>query len=159
MIHTPRQNILLLLPLVLVSVTAVVQQKATTPRKITIAEAKELVTKAVESSRGKSRGFFFEQTPEAPYEFEVRSDKPTAFTYPLIGHFAVDPSTGDVWDAIVCREYTSQPLRKLQQTIRKRIGLTAEEYQKLKKPGPMCPGLLAPPSASSDDASRTPTTR
>ena len=132
-----KRKVLVLLLLLLVSASAVAQQKAGTPRKITIAEAKELVTKAVESSRGKRGGFFFDYNPEASYEFEVRSAKPSPVSYPLIGHFAVDPNTADVWDAVVCKEYQSESLRKLQQTIRKRIGLTEEEYQKIRKPGPM----------------------
>ena len=69
-------------------------------------------------------------------------------------HHSVDPNTGDVWSADVCEEYKTQPLRKLQQTIRKRIGLTDGEYKTLRKPGPMCPDRLAEPSTSSDNASK-----
>jgi hypothetical protein len=59
--------------------------------------------------------------------------------YPSLGSFAVDKRTGDVWDLIVCREYMSKSVTKLQQAIRKRLGITEDKYRKLRRPGPMCP--------------------
>ena len=113
--------------------------KAVSPRKITAAEAEALVVRAVESTRGARGGFVIESdSSEPPYKFEVRAANPTHPTQPLIDFFFVDADTGDVWSDIVCKEYTSPSLKKLQQTIRKRIGLTDQEYHKLRKPGPKC---------------------
>jgi len=55
-----------------------------------------------------------------------------------IGHFLVDPKTGDVFDGVVCKEYKAPTLAKLQNSIRKRIGLSRADYLKLKRPIPMC---------------------
>ena len=55
-----------------------------------------------------------------------------------IGHFLVDPKTGDVWDGVVCQEYKTAALAKLQISIRKKLGLTEAAYQKLKRQGPYC---------------------
>jgi hypothetical protein len=58
------------------------------------------------------------------------------------GFFVVDPRTTDVWSGVICERYASRSLAKLQRAIRKRIGLTDEEYRKAAKTGPMCgPGL------------------
>jgi len=51
---------------------------------------------------------------------------------------AVDRKTGDVWNGVICQQIASHSLKKLQLTLRRRIGLTDDEYQKAKRPGPMC---------------------
>lgn len=56
----------------------------------------------------------------------------------LVGYYAVERTTADVWSFPVCGRYTSPTLRKLQQTLRNSIGLTNAEYQKVRKPGPSC---------------------
>jgi hypothetical protein len=56
----------------------------------------------------------------------------------VVNWLAVDVQTGDVWDGDVCREYKSAALTQLKRTIRKRIGLSQQEYWKLKRVGPMC---------------------
>ena len=57
---------------------------------------------------------------------------------PHIGAWAVDPKTADLWDANVCVEYRPTRVTVLQQRLRRRIGLTDEQYKKLKKQPPMC---------------------
>ena len=57
---------------------------------------------------------------------------------PHIGTWAVDPKTADVWDANACAEYRPARVVKLQQTLRKRIGLSEKEYKKAKGRPPMC---------------------
>ncbi|HEV2387329.1 MAG TPA: hypothetical protein VGS20_08745 [Candidatus Acidoferrales bacterium] len=59
--------------------------------------------------------------------------------YHHVGSFSVDERTGSVWDVVVCHEYKSKSLRELQRKIRKRLGISAEEYRKLRRPGPLCP--------------------
>ncbi len=56
----------------------------------------------------------------------------------ITGHYAVDSLTGDVWETGVCHEYKSKHLRKLQESLRKRHGISAVDYQKLRVRGPMC---------------------
>jgi hypothetical protein len=57
---------------------------------------------------------------------------------PHIGSWAVDPATGDLWDANVCVEYKNSRITKLQLLLRKRIGLTQGAYAKVKGRPPMC---------------------
>jgi hypothetical protein len=57
---------------------------------------------------------------------------------PVLGYFKVDPRTGHVWDGVMWRSLTSPSLVKLQQVIRKRIGLSDEENQKTPRNAPMC---------------------
>jgi len=56
----------------------------------------------------------------------------------VIGNYAVDPATGDVWSAVQCVEETSATLRKRQAALRSLVGLDASEYKKIKKKGPLC---------------------
>lgn len=57
---------------------------------------------------------------------------------PHIGAWAIDPKTADLWDANVCVEYRPNGVAGLQARLRKRIGLTAENYKGLKQRPPMC---------------------
>jgi len=57
---------------------------------------------------------------------------------PLIGSWAIDPQTADIWDANLCAEYSSSAVVRLQQRLRKRIGVTQDTYKKLKQRPPMC---------------------
>lgn len=57
----------------------------------------------------------------------------------VYGNYAVDASTGDVFDAVSeCTEISTPSLRKLQAEIRSRIGLSDSEYHKIKSEGPLC---------------------
>jgi hypothetical protein len=58
----------------------------------------------------------------------------------IFNHYAVDRRTGDVWGAVICKEYVSQKLRKAQRSLRHRIGLSDERYRSLRRPGPFCSG-------------------
>ncbi len=71
------------------------------------------------------------------YFFEVTWSSPT-WASPLVGSYAVDPKTGDVWDGIVCRQFKGSKLEELQRAARRKIGLTDGEYRKLRRHGPMC---------------------
>jgi hypothetical protein len=55
-----------------------------------------------------------------------------------IGHFLVDLKTGDVWDGVVCQEYRSPALTKLQISIRKQLKLSEAGYRRLRHPSPYC---------------------
>ena len=56
----------------------------------------------------------------------------------VFGTYAVNRSTGDVWNGIMCSEYKSARLRKLQSRFRKRLGLSPADYSRLRVPGPLC---------------------
>jgi len=56
-----------------------------------------------------------------------------------VGFYVIDPRTGDMWDAVSeCGEITSQEIRRLQRGYRKQLGLSAREYSKIRRRGPMC---------------------
>lgn len=67
-------------------------------------------------------------------------------------YYAVGRRTGDVWSAVFCEPIARHALSRLQAALRKRIGLTNAEYERLKRPGPLCePGM---PRANSGKSSR-----
>lgn len=55
-----------------------------------------------------------------------------------VGIYAVEKTTGEVWDGATCAHYTSPVLQKTQQDLRRRIGLTDQEKRRSEKPGPYC---------------------
>ena len=57
----------------------------------------------------------------------------------VVGNYAVDPNTGDVFSATAaCDEEKNRKLQVLQKRIRSALHLTDAEYQKLKTKGPLC---------------------
>ena len=105
------------------------------PRDVTLEEANELV-----------RAFFRDHGESSPDLDEYKVKDCPGFQFfqavpdPPDGriHYAVDLRTGDVWDVSVCEKLTSTSMKKLQNAIRNRIGLTADEYRKIGRPGPFC---------------------
>jgi hypothetical protein len=57
----------------------------------------------------------------------------------VVGNYAVDARTGDVFSATVgCEEEKNKNLRVLQTRIRASLHLSQSEYQRLKTKGPLC---------------------
>ena len=57
----------------------------------------------------------------------------------VVGNYAVDAHTGDVFSATVgCEEEKNKNLRALQTRIRASLHLSQAEYQRLKTKGPLC---------------------
>jgi|SRR5580658_5770595 hypothetical protein len=57
----------------------------------------------------------------------------------VVGNYAVDPHTGDVFSATIgCEEEKNENLRALQTRIRASLHLSQSEYQRLKTKGPLC---------------------
>jgi hypothetical protein len=57
----------------------------------------------------------------------------------VVGNYAVDPHTGDVFSATVgCEEEKNKGLEALQKRVRAGLHLTEAEYRKLKSKGPLC---------------------
>ena len=57
---------------------------------------------------------------------------------PHLGNYAVNPLTGDVYNADGCELLQSPALKKLQARIRKRLPNKGEEYSKAKGRKPIC---------------------
>ena len=73
------------------------------------------------------------------YFFEVRyGTNPNGSS--TVGHYAVEETTGEVWDAVTCAHYTSATLRKMQEDLRQRIRLTDDDRRLVQKHGPFCVG-------------------
>jgi hypothetical protein len=57
----------------------------------------------------------------------------------VVGNYAVDPYTGDVFSAtMACHEEKNNHLEALQRQVRASLHLTQAEYRKLKTKGPLC---------------------
>jgi hypothetical protein len=112
-------------------------------RPITVVEAQELVRALLKPDGWtKLRGFvlyraLFDAEFQDFYFIHAEWDSPSG-RHAAIGHFAVERTTGEVWDWVKCGQFTSPSLSVAQQTLRKRIGLTDSEYRQIRKPGPFC---------------------
>ena len=57
----------------------------------------------------------------------------------VVGNYAVDPYTGDVFSAtMACQEEKNKHLEAVQRQVRASLRLTQTAYQKLKTKGPLC---------------------
>ena len=57
----------------------------------------------------------------------------------VVGNYAVDPDTGDVFSAVIdCYEEKNKRLQILQKKIRATLHLSESDYQRLKTKGPLC---------------------
>jgi hypothetical protein len=112
-------------------------------RTITVSEASSLVDALLKTDGWtRLKGFvlyqaLFDAEFQGFYFIHAEWDSPSRNSA-AIGHFAVERTTGDVWDWVVCGEFHSPSLTASQQALRKRIGLSDEQYQKIRKQGPFC---------------------
>lgn len=112
-------------------------------RAITVTEASQLVGALLKPDGWtKLRGFvlyqaLFDAEFQDFYFIHAEWDSPSG-RHAAIGHFAVERTTGEVWDWVKCGQFNSPSLAEAQQTVRRRIGLTDTEFQQMKKPGPFC---------------------
>ena len=109
-------------------------------RTITVNEAQELVRALLKPDGWtKLPGFvlyqaLFDAEFQDFYFIHAESGKPPV----AIGHYAVERTTGEVWDWVKCGRFNTPSLTAAQQALRKRIGLADSEYQQIRKPGPFC---------------------
>lgn len=70
--------------------------------------------------------FDAEKSPHSPkfYWFEITAHTPEDVS-PLLGYYAVNRKTGDVWDAVACTRLTSRFVHDTQMRIRRADGGTA----------------------------------
>lgn len=112
-------------------------------RKLTQAEARQLATMALPRFARELPDLRLDANNGYPgvsgfYWFEATASVPDQ-TSPILGHFAVNQTTGDVWDPVSCRKVTSPDLRNLQARMRKRIGLADRDLAHLSKLAPCEP--------------------
>ena len=111
------------------------------PRKLTVDEARELASQALEPRQAKLPGLTFQPYDDKSFpdyfSFEVLWDNPVPDGPTVVIDLSVDPQTGDVFKRGGCIA-SSPALIKLQKTMRKRIGLSEQEYKSLRHPGSAC---------------------
>jgi hypothetical protein len=110
------------------------------PRDVTLEEANELVL-AFFRDHGESRPDLEEyEVKDYPGLQLFQALWPNAPRHPGQPplHSAVDLRTGQVWSEDSCENLTSPSLKKLQKAIRTRIGLTADEFRRVRRRGPLC---------------------
>jgi hypothetical protein len=111
-------------------------------RNLTEAEARELATMALRREARtlpKLRLDTDNGYPGRPgfYWFEATAFIPDAS--PVLGHFAVNQATADVWDPVSCQRLASPDLVNLQRRMRKRIHLSDRDLARLSKTAPCEP--------------------
>jgi hypothetical protein len=125
-----------------VCLASTIAHTADRPVKLPKDEAKELVKAALPSKTRHLPSFGLEEYSD--------SSRPRFYFYTaywagvpngsvVIGNYAVDESTGDVWDAVIsCKEESNPVLRKLQSEVRSKLGLSRFDYDRIKSKGPLC---------------------
>src|SRR3974390_3033254 len=123
--------------LLLVSSPVLMSAQGNIHRKLTLEEASKLAEMALDPKARKLPGLDVQNSPNSNFpdffSFTVTWGTARSDAGGTVEQIAVDAITGDVWSAVVCRETTSSSLRKLQSHIRKLIGLSSQEYEKLKR--------------------------
>jgi hypothetical protein len=111
------------------------------PRKLTLEEAQGLAIDSLDAESQKLPGLALEKYKEDHFPdffaLEVIWDNPDPDGSTVLDDLAIDPQTADVWRRGACRLQTPT-LAKSQAALRKRMGLSDEQYQKLRRPGPTC---------------------
>ncbi len=127
-----RSTSALLWAVLLLETQVVVQARI---RDLNEAEGRELAITALDPSARKLPKLRVDlyQDPNAPapdfYKFEITWDNPEGSA--IVAHFAVNRATGDVWQLVVCRRMHSADLKRLQRSMRKRIGLSRKQLREL----------------------------
>lgn len=107
-------------------------------RDLTQVEARELVYQALDSRERQlpKLDFDFYSDPIARnfYLLAVTWDNPGGSV--IVGHFAVNQVTGDVWRLVVCEKLKSPDLKRLQKTMQDRIGVNSEERHEFSSKAP-----------------------
>lgn len=76
--------------------------------------------------------------PEGFYWFEVTANVPDEAS-PLLGYFAVNKRTGDVWNPVQCRKLTSVTIRRFQDQLRQKGKISATEFRRIAEEAPCQP--------------------
>jgi hypothetical protein len=131
----------------LILTVGVVCGSDTLSRTITRSEARRLVHEALvalnqDAPSVKIEQYRYDYAPEF-YAFDATWPNPDGD--PLIGYFAVNPWTGDVWDINACKQITSPVLARQQEAIWKRSKLMREAESTLHAKSPACSSIDTKP--------------
>jgi hypothetical protein len=112
-------------------------------RTITLSDARKLVREALAASDSngpsvKIERFRYNYAPEF-YVFMAWWPNPAGS--PLLGYYAVNPWTGDVWDVMGCKRISSPAIEKEKESIRRRSKLAAEVEGTLHEKSPGCSAI------------------
>jgi hypothetical protein len=111
-------------------------------RTITLAEAKSLVLTSLapeQKKLPKLEAVQYDNANTPRFLFFTVTWEGGANRSVVVGNFAVDSYTGDVWSASAeCTEESNPELRKLQAKIRASLKLSHSDYLRLKTKGPLC---------------------
>jgi hypothetical protein len=108
-------------------------------QKIIVEEARTLVYEAIKAHNphdGIDVSQVENRYDQVFYYFEATWPNPVGS--PHLGNFAVNPWTGDLYNADGCQRLTSTALKKRQENIRKRSGLNDNVYLKVRAKKPIC---------------------
>ena len=78
------------------------------------------------------------ENPYDPVYVYFEATWPNPAGSPHLGNFAVNPYSGDVYNADGCEGITSTSLKRIQESIRRRSPLTSEQYRKARRKRPIC---------------------
>ena len=112
------------------------------PRKLTIAEAKEIALAALTDQQRHLPRLGLESdtvTESSRYIFITATWVGEPRGSVVVDSFAVDRLTADIWSATIsCLEKKNTNIYGLQSHFRKEINLSLSDYQKIKTNGPLC---------------------
>lgn len=133
------KNILLLLFAFLYVMGASAADQA--GRKLTIGQGRTLVLASLTAQQRRLPSLEADpyNDPHSKFFFYTVTWAGTPNGSVVVGNYAVDPRTGDVFSAtMACDEIKNTKLEALQRQVRSTLHLTEAEYQKLKTKGPLC---------------------
>jgi len=118
--------------------------RGTAARKITIEQAKALVIASLTAQQRRlpkleAEHFDDPENPTPKFWFFTVTWEGLPKGSVVVGNYAVDPYTGDVFVATSeCDEVKNKRLERLQAQVRAELHLSQSEYRKLKTKGPLC---------------------
>jgi len=136
-----RKIIVLCLLMTLDLTTAIAS--GTAERKMTVEQARALVMASLTAQQRRLPKIELvpDDTPESSskFMFFTVTWEGTQNGSVVVGNYAVDPYTGDVFSATrECYEEKNKRLERLQAQVRAKLHLSQSEYQRLKTKGPLC---------------------
>ncbi len=133
---TLRSQVSLVL-LMILSGSGDVAQGRSKPEKLTTQDSRLLVYEIVKAENpGADVRRISNRYDHDFYYFEVIVSNDVAS--PVVGHYAVNPWTGDVWNPALCTRVTSPSIERIQERIRSRLNLPAKDYSSLRARKPLC---------------------
>jgi hypothetical protein len=109
------------------------------PRQLTWDEAQQLVAAEIRSEHHDPHtGPYWDRGADDDRYLGVTVDFDTPLGMGGIVGFSVDRRTGDVWSDTNCHEYHSQALKRAQAALRRKLGIGASTYKRLRRPSPYC---------------------